>query len=215
MGYAEEKYLEDWKCNGGVVPGPTESILALSARIAADRGFGDDNCFCVAQCSNGSYLMAASGTPSDEVQRLLSQLDATVLPNGVDVEKSRGYRGVHPELFQLAVELSALKREGYVDIGASGTGLCAEKKILTYCLINGVSIKSLAVFAGLNVKFASYQTVSSTRINYLFPCESCKSAYCAYIDLKLSGDTGYPSQSNVTGNPSDLPPIKDMLNRRL
>jgi hypothetical protein len=213
MGYLEEKYLKDWKSSGGVLPAPTETLLTVAGEIAASRGFGDDNCFCIAQCSDGSILMAASGKPVDEVQRLLAQLDATVLPNGIDVENSPGYDGVHPQLFQLAPELSALKQEGLVKVGASGTGLCAEKKILTYCLINKASIKSMAVFAGPNAKFGSYQTVSSSRINYLFPCESCKSAYCAYIDMKLEGDTGYPAQRNVTGNPARLPSTEKMLAR--
>ncbi len=213
MGYLEEQYVKGWSAKGGSVPGPTAQLLEIAQLIFSAKDFTSSACMGIAETAEGACLLATSGKPTDADKRLMGYVTKSVLPKWISVEDSPGYRSVHPIFFERARELGGVKQEVRgISIGAIGTGLCAENKILTYYLINSAAIRSLAVFSGADCKFASYQTTMSGGINYLYPRESCRSYYCEYLDMKLSGDTGYPMSSS-TGDPNGLPSIGEMLRR--
>lgn len=188
-------------------------MLIKAQQIFKAPGFSQDSCFAIAELSDGTYAMAVSGKRTKSDQSTLDYASKTVLPTGISVEDSDGWQGIYPDFIDAYGFVEEIKGMKNVRIGPIGTRVCAEKKVLTHCLVNRLSMKSIAVFAGSDFKFLSYQQASGGSINYLFPCESCKTAYCEYIELKMAGVDGYPRPGR-TGVGADLPDINDMLDGR-
>ncbi|MCB0121714.1 MAG: hypothetical protein KDE58_05685 [Caldilineaceae bacterium] len=192
MGYAETKYISIWKEKNAVMPSPTPELLTYAQQIWAGS-HATAGCVAVAQCRGNEYLIAISGRIDNSARQLLDYATGSMKPAFMSVEDDENYEGVHPVFYERAQEFREMQKHATekafqkLDLKAIGTGLCAEKKILTYCLLYRLEIQAMAVFGEADAKFASYLDVMSGGINYLRPCNSCVSSYHDFLDMKLEG----------------------------